>query len=254
MGKLTESYENNKTQGNVVQVYCASCSRETRHLIVHSLDYSGSEEFDGGHFSIDWASNYQIIQCQGCMTVSFREVDWFSEDVQQIGPDEWDDGSTELLFPQRSKNSISTKEFRNIPFNLRRIYRETVECFNIDSYTLSAAGLRALVEGLCAELNVVDGPKEITKKDGTTEIKRFANLEGKISGLHEKGYLTKQHADVLHEHRYLGNEAVHELTQPSRDELALAIEIIEHVFDSVYEIPQKAQELKIKRVKRQGKT
>jgi hypothetical protein len=124
----------------------------------------------------------------------------------------------------------------------------------MDASTLSAAGLRALVEGLCAELNVVDGPKEVTKKDGSTQIKRFKNLEGKISGLHEKGYLTKQHSDVLHEHRYLGNEAVHELTLPSREELALAIEIIEHIFISVYEIPKKGQELKVKRVKRQGKT
>ncbi len=214
MGKMTESYENNKTQGNTVQVYCGSCSRETRHLVMHSLDHSVSEELGGGHYTIDWASHYQIIQCQGCMTVSFREVNYFSEDAGQIGPDEWDDGSTVLLFPQRSKSTLVIKEFRNIPYNLRRIYRETIECFNIDANTLSAAGLRALVEGLCAELNVVDGPKEITKKDGSTQIKRFKNLEGKISGLHEKGYLTKHHSDVLHEHRYLGNEAVHELSQP----------------------------------------
>ncbi|KMP12574.1 hypothetical protein UZ36_00465 [Candidatus Nitromaritima sp. SCGC AAA799-C22] len=56
--------------------------------------------------------------------------------------------------------------------------------------------------------------------------------------------MTQQHSDALHERGYLGNEAVHELAQPSRDELALAIEIIEHIFGSVYEIPQKAQDLK----------
>ena len=49
---------------------------------------------------------------------------------------------------------------------------------------------------------------------------------------------------MLHQHRYLGNEAVHELKAPSSDELRLAIEIIEHVVEQLYEIPQKAVALK----------
>lgn len=249
MGNVTEKYEENKTKDKLLQVQCIECKRDTRHQVVQSLDYSGSEVFEGGEYSIEWESKYQIIQCQGCMTVTFRQVNWFSEDVQQIGPDEWDYGTTEILFPKRTKYTVPIKDFMNVPHNLRRIYRETIECFNNDAYTLSAAGLRALVEGLCVELNVKDGPKEITK-DGVKEIKRFSNLEGKIAGLYEKGYLTQQHSCVLHEHRYLGNEAIHELAQPSRDELALAIEIIEHVFDSVYEIPQKAHDLQNKRAKR----
>lgn len=250
MGKLTEKYEENKTKGNFIQALCIKCRRDTRHQVMQSLDYSSSEDFGEGAFSLDWTSNYQIIQCQGCMSTTFRQVDWFSEDVHQIGEDEWEDGSTEILFPKRTKFTLPIKDFRNVPPNLRRIYRETIDCFNNDAFTLSAAGLRALVEGLCAELNVKDGTKEIIKKDGTKEKKRFDNLEGKIAGLYEKGYLTQQHSDVLHEHRYLGNEAVHELAQPARDKLALAIAIIEHIFESVYEIPQKAQDLRNKRTKR----
>ncbi len=249
MGKFTEKYEENKTKGNVIQALCIQCKRDTRHQVIQSLDYSASNDY-GGDFSFDWVSNYQIIQCQGCMTTTFRQVNWFSEDVHQIWDDEWEDGSTELLFPKRTKFTLSIKDFWNVPSNLRRIYRETIDCFNNDAFTLSAAGLRALVEGLCAELNVKDGTKEIIKNDGTKETKRINNLEGKIAGLYEKGYLTQQHSDVLHEHRYLGNKAVHELAQPARDQLALAIEIIEHIFESVYEIPQKAQDLQDKRNKR----
>ena len=137
---------------------------------------------------------------------------------------------------------------------MRRIYRETIDSFNIDSNVLAAAGLRAIVEGLCASLGVTDGPKEITKNDGTTEIKRFTNLEGKIAGLHEKGFLTEKSSDILHEHRYLGNDAVHELSQPSKDELRLAIEIIEHAFESIYQIPQKGEELKIRRTIRANRS
>jgi hypothetical protein len=48
----------------------------------------------------------------------------------------------------------------------------------------------------------------------------------------------------------LGNQALHELAQPTRDELELAIQIIEHTFESVYEIPDKAEGLRIKRANR----
>ena len=250
MPKTTEKYLENKTKDKFIQVQCTECERETRHKIIQSLDYEGSEVFEYEQYSIEWSTNYQIIQCQGCLTPSFRKLDWFSEHVQQIGPDEWDDGSTEILFPKRTQHTIPTKELWNVPTNLRRIYREIIECFNIDAFTMCAAGLRGLVEGLCAELNVKNGPKEITEKDGSTKIIRVSNLEGKIAGLFEKGFLTEQHANILHEHRYMGNEAVHELAQPSRDELALAVDIIEHIFESVYEIPQKAQDLKTKRTKR----
>ena len=247
MGKFTEKFEENKTKGSFDQVQCIECKRDTRHQVIQSLDCFASE--DCGDCSIDWVINHQIIQCQGCMIVNFRQLRYCSEDVIQIGPDEWENDITEILYPKRSKFTLSIKDFLNLPNNLRRIYRETVECFNNESFTLSAAGLRALVEGLCADLKINDGPKEIDIK-GSKVIKRFDNLEGKIAGLHEKGYLTQQHSSVLHEHRYLGNQAVHELAQPSRDELKLAIEIIEHTFESVYEIPEKADDLRRKRAKR----
>jgi len=56
--------------------------------------------YDGHPETIDWSNNYQIIQCQGCDTISFRHVSWFSEAAQQIAPDEWDDGTCTWLYPK----------------------------------------------------------------------------------------------------------------------------------------------------------
>jgi hypothetical protein len=55
---------------------------------------------------------------------------------------------------------------------------------------------------------------------------------------------------VLHEHRYLGNEAVHELARPTEEVLQLAIEIVEHMFESLYEIPEKAEDLRKAKLRR----
>jgi hypothetical protein len=101
-----------------------------------------------------------------------------------------------------------------------------------------------------AELDVEDGPVEEKAPGGGTKIVRKNNLQGRIAGLQEKGLLTESSAKTLHEHRFLGNSAVHELTRTSEDELRLALEIVEHILEQLYELPEKAQKLKRARARR----
>jgi len=157
---------------------------------------------------------------------------------------------TVRTYPLRNEDAAVAKAFHNVPSTLRRIYNEIVDCFNNDSPTLCAAGLRALVEGICAQLGIADGPLEVPGRGGGMQIVRKNNLERKIAGLMEKRLLTHASAQTLHEHRYLGNSAVHELARPSADELRLALEIVEHVLEEqLYELPEKAAELQRARAK-----
>ena len=76
------------------------------------------------------------------------------------------------------------------------------------------------------------------------------NLDGKISGLAENGFLTTHNAEILQELRFLGSEAVHNLYQPPLSELGLAIDIIELVIENLYMIDRKARSLKESRENR----
>ena len=238
MSKVETKVIENETKGKIVSIHCIECKRQTRHLVTVSIDKKGSESDEDEGWSVDWSDRYQVIECQGCETVSFRHLSWFSE-----AQDYDDDGTTERVYPLRNKDAVSARPYHNVPSNLRRIYTELIDCFNNDSPTLCAAGLRALVEGICAQQAIVDGPVTIPAKGGGTQVVRRDNLEGRIAGLQEKGLLTQPSALTLHEHRYLGNSAVHELARPSTDELKLAIEIVEHVLEQLYELPEKAAEL-----------
>ncbi len=255
MGNTTIKVEENKSKGEKFKAFCATCTAETNHSVAQSIDTIGNEFIQYGPgandgASVDWSDRYQIIQCLGCDAFSFRHKNWFSEAQEYYGPNDYNDGTTTLLYPQRSTDILKAKDFYNAPKNLRTIYKEVVNCFNNESPVMCAAGLRATIEGLCAANAVTDGPVEVTKSDGTVEIKRKDTLEGKISGLCEKGILTRTNTDVLHEHRYMGNSAIHELTRPAEKDLRLAIEIIEHMLESLYEIPEKADVLRANRTKR----
>ena len=237
MGKITESFSANAHQNKEVREICGKCLRETRHKVVTSYEYNGEEDC-GEHHTIDWYNSWQVIQCQGCDDLSFRKEHFFSEDVHQIYEDEWEDGISVTLYPKRNASMRLTKDFINVPPKLRNIYLESLEAFNNDSFILTAAGLRSLVEGVCEFLKITDGP---VQQNGKT-IRR-KTLEGKIFGLNEKGHLTEAGANFLHEHRFMGNDAVHSLRKPSRENLSIAIDILEHSLDAIFELPAKAQEL-----------
>jgi hypothetical protein len=257
MGQVNEKTEVNKSKGQRLKVYCSQCKGETNHRVLQAVDCTGSEvvgQLDGHPVSMDWSNNYQIIRCQGCNTISFRHISWFSEAEEQIGLDEWTDGTSTYLYPSRSEKTRAIKDYYQVPNTVRRVYRETIECFNNDNSMLCAAGLRAIIEGICADQGVTAGPVQVEKSDGSKQTERRNNLEGKIAGLCEKGILTQSNTVILHELRFLGNDSLHTLNQPSSGELLVAIDIIEHTVDALYELPDKAEELRRMRSKRLKRT
>ncbi|HEY3368658.1 MAG TPA: DUF4145 domain-containing protein [Symbiobacteriaceae bacterium] len=163
-----------------------------------------------------------------------------------------------VLYPDRKRGHRDAKTFRAVPDNLQGLYEQTITALNQNLDALCAGGLRAIIEGLCADQGVTEGlvPKRnpdrtpVLKTDGSPELVKSKNLEGKIEGLAQKGVLTVPHAHVLHEHRYIGNEALHELKSIDRSALALALDIVEQTFTTVYELPRQQRILERKRKKR----
>ena len=64
-----------------------------------------------------------------------------------------------------------------------------------------------------------------------------------IEGLAERGILTEKQAGTLHEHRYLGNKALHELDIPDKKTLEIALNLIEHIMEDLYTVPSQVADL-----------
>ena len=221
-----------KQESENVVCYCNKCKINSKHIVLSYISDKGSDEVSG----VSWADKYQIIRCDTCNTISFRKDGWFSE--YQYLPD--DDGSYEMLYPESTENRIEQKEYDNLPYRLDEIYDEVIKSFNTDNCILCAVGIRAILEGICSDKNIKEGRVPVENN----QLKKKNNLEGRIYGLEENGIISKNQQEALHQLRFLGNDAVHELSKPSKSDLKTALEIIEHMRNDIYELPNKAEKLK----------
>ncbi len=138
-------------------------------------------------------------------------------------------------FPERSENSLVPKPYSKLKPALAAIYKEAITCYNGKAPILCAAGLRALLEGICQD-------KRIKGK----------NLKARIEGLQTR-LPNKNIIRNLHHFRFMGNDAVHELAAPKSNELALAIGVIEDLLSFFYELDYKASQLREMRRKKKAK-
>jgi len=218
--------------------YCPNCNRPTNQVVLKEEVIKNFNSEDGW-----WdETNYQIIQCAGCDEISFRKL--YNDISWQSSREE--DTTEQELFPHRGKHSRPTQNYRGLPMQIHSIYKETIISFNSRLPSLCGVGTRAIIEAICLNKGILEG--KVKDKSGKSKLSK--NLDGKIAGLAENGLLTNDNAEILHELRFLGNEAVHQLYEPPLSELALAIDIIELTIENLYMVSRKARSLKESRESR----
>jgi hypothetical protein len=213
----------NKTQNEEHRLPCAQCLGETRHRVLQSVDVKGEDHA----WDYQYVDNYQIVQCQGCDSVSFRKSHSNSEDYVF---DEEDNSVHYIdkvdLYPSRVAGRHKLRQVHFLPASVSRIYDETHSALSSKQPILAGVGIRALVETVCNEKTAA----------GFT-------LEQKIDDLVTKGVLTRAGSETLHSMRILGNEAAHEVKPHSEETLNLAMDVVEHMLNDVYILPAATKKL-----------
>ncbi|MGY6417144.1 DUF4145 domain-containing protein [Vibrio parahaemolyticus] len=213
----------NVSRGDKHKLPCIKCSGRTEHVVMVSVDQDGEE--DQGGWSYQWNDTFQIVQCLGCKSISYRSAHINSEDYAQTSEHGFESQVYESLYPSRVEGRKSLEEFSHyFSSNLARIYRETLLALNNESAVLAGIGLRALVETICKDNNA-----------------QGRNLYKQIDALVEQSVLTPSGAKILHKIRTLGNDAAHEVKPHNSKQLGLAMDVVEHVLREVYIIPKQVQ-------------
>lgn len=200
----------NNIKPKMKYIFCNKCRGETEHTLNGESYRDYPNYIDRNMVGIVERVGHRLWICSGCKTGTLEEYYIFDILAEEYKTDEsmWD----VKYYPPRSEFQINSKEFKQLTKKLTVIYNETLEAFNNKLEILCALGIRSLLEGICAD-------KKIT---GNT-------LKAKINNL--VTILPKNIVTNLHSIRFLGNEAAHELSVPSTDDLKLAIELCEDLLN-----------------------
>jgi hypothetical protein len=220
-----------QTIDSPVWASCPVCSQDTRHTVrsqfittispeVYSPGATSSEQL-----LFNWTA-LQILECRGCGQPSFRQG-WSA--TPQLS-ESWGwrivhAGTARIREPSGAGNCL--------PINVAKLQRETRLAFECGAHTLAAVGLRAAVEAVVSDRHC-----------------KGENLRKKISKL--GGVLSAGDIHLLQTHRSLGNAAAHAMQTPSEDELAAALDVLDHLLKTLYELPRRAEDLKRLRAARLG--
>ncbi|WP_137009473.1 DUF4145 domain-containing protein [Aquitalea aquatilis] len=197
------------TKQNVVTTPCCACDRDTRHDVLANHIESEYE------YRVD--THYQIVECRGCGTKSFRKVIAWIEDVYQVEEDEWEVPKDVITYPSVLKGHKAVPDIDRVPSVVAEIYRQSLEAITVQSSILAGIGLRATIEAICNE-------RKVTGR----------SLEQRIDKLAKAGLVSTIDADRLHAIRFLGNDAAHEIYVSDPNSLLIALRIIENLIVSLY--------------------
>lgn len=217
-----------KDKEKTIWVTCASCGQESRkHRILHEKVVNWTDEPYGPTLSKEF---HRFVECMGCEGTKYviSTLDCQGYDAEEENFKVYPDAPGTVV---RRRPAISSDEGKMlIPDSVWKIYKETIEALNANIRTLAGGGLRAVVEAICLDNKIAEG-----------------NLQKKIEELSKQNLLTRAQVDLLHEERYLGNAALHEMATPSAQDIDDGLGIVEGLINTIYILPSKAKRLKDRR-------
>ncbi|MFA6597110.1 MAG: DUF4145 domain-containing protein [Ignavibacteriaceae bacterium] len=211
----------NDTKDKEYCLACSDCTGQTNHKVLTSI-----ETVSDDHEGIQYWEMFEIVQCQGCKTISFRQNNQCSEDYVFDREGEMELENHVQLFPGRVAGRHKLKNCGYLDDPIEKIYDETHSALCNNLSILTGIGIRALIEVVCKD-------KKAKGRD----------LEKKIDDLVKNGILTNDGADILHSLRIMGNKAAHEVAPASQEVLDIAFDVVEHLLEGVYLLPLKAKKL-----------
>jgi len=100
---------------------------------------------------ITFWEDYEVVQCQGCKTISFRIAWRDSEDIITDGEGRIELNEQELIYPGRVAGRHQLRNSPQLPSKILGIYYETHAALCNKLHVLTGMGIRALIEAVCKD-------------------------------------------------------------------------------------------------------
>lgn len=197
--------------------YCVKCHGETNHDILEKHEINFRDEYLCDEY-------YYIVKCKGCENITFRYEFHDIDGGYPLVDNEWYVPITVSTYPNVIRNHRPLQEMYYVPETIKELYQQSLSAYKEGAKILAGLGFRGIIEAVCND-QAISGD----------------NLQERIGKLANNGIISKMNADLLHAIRFLGNDAAHEIKNPSDQQLSVALRIIEHMINSLYILEREAE-------------
>lgn len=201
---------------------CRKCCRETRHEVLFAVEHGASE------FYYNEKHIWQVLRCLGCETVAFRYTFEDHDLMEELPSGRQKPSVSYFRYPGSLPGHKPLDELWTVPDLIRKVYKQTLTSMANGAFILAGIGLRANIEAVCNHLQVSGG-----------------SLEKRIDNLFKGGFISNSDRRRLHAIRFLGNDAAHEILELQLADLRVALEIVEHLINTVFILDAKSKDLDV---------
>ena len=178
------------------------------------------DDFLNKRYYPNWSGEHELIQCQGCDSVSYRHVERCSE---------WESGQVDYfaIYPPRVARRRPDWVDQLKKREIGELFDEVYSALQTNSKRLALMGARCLAD---IALNDIVGD--------------IGGFEKKIKQAVKDGHLSGRDGNVLNAAVDAGNAAAHRNYNPSDNALSQTLDIIEHLFVNLYIMPNAASNIR----------
>lgn len=214
----------------IARSHCNYCLKETKHRLLHSV----VQNFDDEENFVYGATEYQMLECLGCESVTFREVSTSSEDRDEEG----NLSESFTYYPPRTERPEPSwiNDLWRQNETLRDLLKEIYVAFHADARTLAAAGIRTLIDATM-----------------TAKVKDQGSFLQTLRQFEKAGFIAQRQVDVLKDTIDAGSASAHRAFTPRRSDLRILLDIAENLIENVFIHPVQMKETSRRVPKRRRK-
>lgn len=216
----------------IVTAHCNGCRRKTDHFVRGT--YSESRDYGDDERDLPGDGRYEILECCGCHDMVFRRTIWLEED------DYVSEGSGRLIrhpyiayFPPVAVRH-KPDWFGLLGSKMQTVLRETYIALNADLRALAAMGARSVLD--------------LAMQDKVGDCGTFKD---KLNEMLRQHLINSDEKDLLEAALDAGSAAAHRGHEPSAEELSSVMDIVEHILQAIYVLPEAAAKLREQTPQRQ---
>ncbi|WP_334386887.1 DUF4145 domain-containing protein [Bradyrhizobium sp. AZCC 2262] len=221
------SQNNTPNVDRIIKAHCNTCRGATSSWIraAHSVDGTvGTSPF---------RNRFDVLQCCGCDSLSVRHEHWFSE---------WDEASYDEQGQRVVKRGVKVIHYPSPTVRpkpvwsdaiddeiLRNVMDELYLALNAGMSVLASVGARTLLDR-AGHLLLEEDPR--------------GGFEGKLSGLVDRGFISRHEKATLEAVADAGNASAHRGYTPNAERLGHIVDIMENFLQRAFVLPRVADEVR----------